>query len=936
MKDVRSAEHPPAAPDRVDHPAPLHALGGLRLADAPRAQPKALLLLVFLALEGPQPRRRLATLFWPRAGDPLNRLSVTIARLRSVAPTALAVEPHQLATELGTDVAALTNALAAGRTDDAIARYRGPFLDAVRVAGIGEELEEWIATTRDDVASQLQRALMRDLRAATRVHTVERAVATAERVLELAGTALLDPDDLEQLHLVLRAGEHRRADAVGQDLIALGLTPVATGSEARERLERTGGARRVPTNLRSPATPIVGRERERLELTRLLARPDHRLITLIGPGGIGKSRLALQAATDQLDGPRFHDGIYFVRLESATSAAAVPERIAADLGVAAEGDDLRALTAALRTRHALLVLDNLEHLPEATPIVAELLQGCPAVQVLATSRDRLDLDGEWLYPVEGMPGPSDVPDVERALSWPAIELFEARAQRVQPSFRLTDETLPHVVAIHRMTGGSPLALELAAAHVGVMPVAHIATEIAADLDFLQATTRSAPDRHRSLRVVFEHSWQRLHAKDRACLQRLAVFRGGFTREAARIVAGATMRELTSLAAQALVIPVDGDRYERHPLVHQYTQEKLDAMPEERAQVAERHAAWALGVAKAAQPHFDTWSGGAWLDVLDLEHDNLRAALAWAAARSDATDLRELTDALMQFWIRRGHLAEALRWFDALLHHPGPRPDSSDLARSLRQHAFLHVLSGDTRSPGPLLARSLAIAHRLGAENDVADALSVQGIVAVYRGEYEEARAHYAAGLAIARRNGYQAAVARLLNNLGDASFYQGDVPAARSPYEESLALERSLGNHQMTSNVLGSLALVAIAEGKTEEARRHVRESVELLRELGITFSIPTALEQVGALATALDRPLDAARLWGAAESMRATIRVPIEPFMAPPHAARVAHARAGDPDGFDAAWSIGRQWSVERALEAALEATRPPCERTGIGSETA
>ncbi|MDF1524244.1 MAG: tetratricopeptide repeat protein, partial [Trueperaceae bacterium] len=530
-----------------------------------------------------------------------------------------------------------------------------------------------------------------------------------------------------------------------------------------------------------------------------------------------------------------------------------------------------------------------------------------------------------LYPVGGMPGPSDVSDVPEALSWPAIELFEVRAQRVQPSFQITAEVLPHVVAIHRMTGGSPLAIELAAALVAVLPVADIAAEIAADLDFLQATTRSAPDRHRSLRVVFEHSWQRLHPKDRDCLQRLAVFRGGFTRDAAFAVAGATMAELASLVAQALVVPAGGDRYERHPLLRQYTWEKLVERPDTLARTSERHASWTLGVAKAAQAHFDTPSGGAWLDVLELEHANLHGALTWAAARPDATTLLELTRALTQFWIRRGHLAEALRWYDVLLHRTGPLEGSPELARSLQRHAFLHVLAGDTVAAEALLARSLDLARRLGAENDEADALSVLGIVDVYRGRYADARAHYAAGLVLARRNGYQAAIARLLNNLGDATFYLGDAAGAKAPYEECVALERALGNRQMTSNVLGSLALVAIDEGRSDEARRHLRESLVLLRDLGITFSVPTALEQAGKLATALGRPLDAAQLWGAAEALRASIRVPLEPFMAPQQAAWLARARAAADAGFDVAWSAGRRWSAADALDAALELTRAP-----------
>ncbi|MDF1523136.1 MAG: AAA family ATPase, partial [Trueperaceae bacterium] len=394
---MRRALDPPHRPDPADPPAPLRTLGGLALGEAGRAQVKGLLLLAFLALEGPQPRRRLARLFWPRATDGLNRLSVTLSRLRVLAPGSVTADRHRVASHLDTDFAALARALDQGRTDEALARYRGPFLDGVVVRGIGEELEEWIATTRDRVAVRLQRSLWRDVRAATEAGTLERAAAAAERVLDVAGTALLEPAELEELHLVLLAGASARAEAVANDLAALGLTATTSADEARERFAGVAGRPRVATNLQPAATPIVGRERERIELTRMLARPDHRLVTLVGPGGMGKSRLALQVATDELDGGRFRDGIFFVRLEAATSVTDVPEHIAADLGVAVagDGDALQALTTALRARRALVVLDNLEHLPGAAPVVAELLASCPHLQVLATSRDRLDVDGEW-------------------------------------------------------------------------------------------------------------------------------------------------------------------------------------------------------------------------------------------------------------------------------------------------------------------------------------------------------------------------------------------------------------------------------------------------------------------------------------------------------------------------------------------------------------
>lgn len=923
---MTSATHPPGTSSNADGATlGLRTLGALAPEGFDLPYPKALALLGYLSIAGPQPRKRLAVLFWPRATDALNRLSVTLSRIRVAAPGAVCADRQRVWSDLETDAARVLRALEEGRREAAIASYPGAFLDGVYLPRISEELEEWIAVTRDDLAGRVQRALVRTATELAQARHYDLAMPTAERALEIGGSALLPPDDLGQLHTLLTACGSPLGSVLRQEAAGLGLALASSRTEARLRLEREAGAQAVPHNLRPRSTSFVGRDRERLELAQILALADRRLVTLVGPGGIGKTRLALQAAMDQVDSPRFRDGVYQIKLEEAASANELPPLIAGALGLALQPDrePLQVVLDALRDRRTLLVLDNLEHLPDAVPVVTQLLDGCPHLALVVTSRDRLQLEAEWLFPLHGLPVPTEDLGADGARASAALMLLEARAQRSNPAFHIGPAEVRHAAEICALTAGSPLAIELAAAHVAVMSLEEIAAAIRSDLDFLQATTRTAPDRHRSLRVVFENSWRLLHEDDRACLRRLAVFRGGFTRDAANAVADATLSVLTSLVVQALIARVHGDRYERHPLLHQYTWEKLRERPRELDRCQRRHAAWALGLATTARSELNTTKGARWLDVLDAEHANLRAALDWADERREADFLYRLVSALTDFWIRRGHHPEALHWYGRLSRHADAITDRRQLAHALRHHAFVNLLQGNTEAPAELLGRSLAILREQRDDVGVAQTLSHMGILAVYQNRYDVAATHYDEALRLASAAGSVEGVARLLNNLGDVARLRGDLPTARRHYASSLRLERDLGDQQMVANVLGSLALVALAEGAVPEARACLRESIGLVRDLGITFSLPTAFEQAAELANHLGHPFDAARLWGAGEALRTRIGAPHEPFERPRYDAAVVRARTvANAAAFEVAWVEGRHIAVPDAIALALGLT--------------
>lgn len=895
----------------------LRTLGGLALPGVPPGHRKALLLLTYLALEGPQPRGHLARLFWPGSRDARNRLSVALSRLRAAAPGSFTADDHLVATTLATDADVLRRALDRGRARLALRLYAGPFLAGVDDGAWGEELAEWVVNRRDAIALELQRACVRSATADAATGRFEAAATLAGAVQRVAGTALLDPEDLRSLHAVLVAGDRPEADGVRRDAAALGLTVAKDRAEARATLLAGGTGPRPRHNLRRAATSFFGREAERLELGRVLADPSRHLVTLVGPGGIGKTRLATQVAADLLDRGHFPGGVWFVPLNHVGDGA-MGDAVAEVLGAPppAEADPEAHLMGLLAGAPTLLVLDDLDHLTAVGPRLAAWLGDCPGLTLLATSRQPLELTSEWVVPVHGLAVPSDPADADEPAAWSAIALFEERGRQVDPNFRVRPADARHVFEIARLTGGSPLALELAAAWVATMPLAAIAEEVARDRDFLTSTQHDRVDRHRSLRAVFEHSWRLLTAPERACLAALAVFRGGFDRAAALAVASANATILARLAARSLIMRTDDDRFVRHPLIHQYTEEKLDADPVAARTTRARHAAHLLTVAEDTVVRLGREPTGAALERLEADHANLRAALAWADAAGDRRTLLRLASALVSFWVWLGHHREALEWFARAAAHGPDDADPSAYARAQLRFAFVCLGQQRFDLAAPQIEDALERFRALGDRAGEARALSHRGMLAVFQGDFTAARPQYLRALALARAAEDDDAVGRILNNLGDSYAYALEPVAARAAYEESLAFVRRLGDRQMTSNVLGSLGLVALEAGDRAAAGAAVAESAALVRALGIAYSVPTALDQLACLAAADGHGERAARLWGAAAAARAALEVPDPVFTDAQLAPWRARARAEvGAAAFDRAWSVGREMRRAAAL---------------------
>jgi tetratricopeptide (TPR) repeat protein len=437
--------------------------------------------------------------------------------------------------------------------------------------------------------------------------------------------------------------------------------------------------------------------------------------------------------------------------------------------------------------------------------------------------------------VAGLPVPEGGAD-EDAAREDAVRLFVQRAKRASLRFALTPEHAPHVREICRAVGGSPLAIELAAAWVRMFSPAEIAREVAHDLDFLSTASRSAPARHRSVRAAFEHSWRLLKPREQAVLGGLSVFHGGFQRDAAGTVLGATLATLASLVDKSLLRVAPGGRYDRHPLIYAYLREKLDER--ERVRLQGLHAAFYLELADALDARLQGPDDARELEVFEREHENLRAAGRWALTQAGDLALR-LGGALGRFWEVRGYLGEGRAYLEeALARAPGA--PAAVQARALIPLGRLTQLQGDLPHAEARFARALELARRAGDEESVAAALNRLGTAALDRESYAEAEACFREALDLYRALGDKGGMSILLNNLGEMARAQNDFRRARELYEASLALHGETGNTRRRALVLGNLGFVSWRLGETAQAEVFQKESLalkyEVRDEIGLSY----------------------------------------------------------------------------------------------------
>jgi predicted ATPase len=662
-------------------------------------------------------------------------------------------------------------------------------------------------------------------------------------------------------------------------------------------------------------------------------------VTLTGPGGVGKTRLALQAAADLLG--VFPDGAFFVELAPLADPALVPSTVTSALGVREEGGRpvVEVLTAFLRDRQLLLALDNFEHLLPAAPVVSDLLRVCPGLKILATSRAPLHLRGEREYPVPAMalPDPSRPEPVAQLIQYEAVRLFVERAQAAKPDFALTDANAAAVAEICRRLDGLPLAIELAAARIKILPPQALLERLGERLKVLTGGARDAPARQRTLRDAIAWSHDLLAPHEQTLFRRLAVFAGGCTLEAVEAIANAdgdldTLEEMSSLVDESLLREIEGPddepRFAMLETIREYGLERLEAS-RESGTVQERHATYFAGVAEALRPHLYGPDQGRTVTRLEAEQGNMRAALAWATEHTDAATGLRLAANLRKFWLLRSQLTEGRDWLEQTLAMPGEAPAATRIDALYGVGSFAR-LQGDYRQAIAYGEEGLALARGIGDEIHAARLLYLLGMIAHYEGDRDRAKSFYEEALGLVRGAYDTHLEAMLLNNLGDVVMAQNDPLAAQGRYEAALAIWRERRDDWGIGIAILNLGHLALRSGDAPRAGGLYGEGLTMSVELGDRARIADYLNAIGRLAAALGQWSSAARLLSAATALYHSLGIEQFPDHRGEHEQAVAAARAGLGDeAFTTAWDAGQVLEPEHAVTEALAVTAAPVSAT-------
>jgi len=614
------------------------------------------------------------------------------------------------------------------------------------------------------------------------------------------------------------------------------------------------------STLPAPPNELIGREGELDALKQLLLREAVRVITLTGPGGTGKSRLALALAAGLA--ADFADGVYFVGLGSLGDPGLLASSIAMALGLRENPDRpvVESLMDSLQGKHVLLVLDNFEQIVAAAPVLAALLTACARLKVLVTSRAVLHLSGEQEHPVPPLrlPGPGPLPGPGALQRYPAIALFVQRARAVRPGFQLTGDNAAAVTRICAQLDGLPLAIELAAARIKLLSPQAMLERLSSRLDFLKGGARDAPARHQTLRQAIAWSYELLTEDEKAFFRRLSVFTGGCSLEAAERVCSVGDLDADALDAVAALVdrsllrqdagPGEEPRFVMLETIREYGLECLRASGDWDA-TRRTHATFFLELVEQAEAELTGPRQPLWLDRLEADHNNLRAALSWMEEQREIELGLRLGAALWRFWVTRGHMLEGRQRLQRLLALPGGAARTSARARVLHGLGTVIYEISDYAQARPLLEESLSIWREVGDRRGMAAALSSLGWLAVEVGDFGAARSLSQEALLLNRELGEKRGVAVALFNLGQVALQQSDYPAALSLLQESLALRREIGDRRGCAYVQVSLGWMEQQRGNHGQAAAILGEALAVFRELIDKQLISWALAHQGVVA---------------------------------------------------------------------------------------
>jgi predicted ATPase/class 3 adenylate cyclase len=889
----------------------------------------------------------------------------------------------------------------------------------LRVSGDGFVAAFYSAGEALQAALDAQRGLYREgwnpapIRVRMGIHTgTARAVATEE------------PGDGYAGYLTLTHGQRVMSAAHGGQVLLSGATRELLRGELPEGVSlRDMGARRLkgllnpvqlwqvlapdlpsefpplqtldafPNNLPTQLNSFVGRERQVAEVKALLTEADRpqaprRLFTLTGPGGAGKTRLSLQVAAETLEA--FKDGAWFVELAPIEDPELVPQAIARVFSLSeGPGKPIReALKDYLREKELLLVLDNFEQVMPAAPLVKELLTAALRVKLLISSRALLRITGEREYPVPLMriPDPHELPQLDQLVQYEAVQLFIDRAQAVKADFAVNEENAPAVAEVCCRLDGLPLAIELAAARVRLLTPQKMLAQLNNQLKFLTSSMRDLPERQKTLRAAIDWSYDLLAPEEQTLFRRLAVFAGGATLEAAEAVCNAdgevdVFGGIESLVDKSLLRQSEqrGEpRFSMLGIIREYAREKL-AEAGELASVNERLLDFYIPYGEKTDDLFYNGGDGAWLEQVEAEIDNLRAALDWGLDQDPERGMA-LASNLAGFWAFRGHLTEGRSRLKAMWARLAALPDAEGEAEQRRQATLTHSLNSigvaallqgdihaarksleegverwrrsrdrgglalalallgladyfldDTQAAQAILEESIQVARGLGNLNILCTSLGYLGMVVFRRGgDFSAARDPLEESVRLSRELGYKHRLADSLLNYGQTAYQAGEYGVARRHLQESMALFEQTGNVQFSNMSRSGLAEIVWWEGDTERAISLIRETLIVWHRLGNRGAVARMLEclafafaqqgRAGASGQPVEDFNNAARLLGAAEALRRDSDAPMTGGEHAEYEREVAALRGDmDKDAFETSWEAGRRLTLEQAIQAAL-----------------
>jgi predicted ATPase/DNA-binding response OmpR family regulator/Tfp pilus assembly protein PilF len=619
-------------------------------------------------------------------------------------------------------------------------------------------------------------------------------------------------------------------------------------------------ARRQP-NIPNQRTSFIGREEEINQLGSLLAQPHVRLVTLIGAGGSGKTRLSLQIAATIQDS--FAHGVALVRLASINEPSLVKIQIAQTLGIKENGGQalIEKLKGFLVDKHMLLILDNFEQVIVAAGLIAELLDAAPGLKILVTSQIRLNISGEHIFEVHPLPlpNPADLPPLDELRRVPALALFTERAQTIQPDFILTAENAAAVTQLCIHLDGLPLAIELAAARINVLPPQAMLTRLSNPFSLLVGGEQDRPERHQTIRNTLDWSYGFLDAAERALFAQLSVFTGGGTLEAIEAICVLPDEEPLSIIdnilsllnksmlqqrVELLLENYAATRFYMLELIHEYARQRLSEQPNLRA-VSERHARYYLALAEQADGQLASAQGDIAQILLERDHNNLQAAIQWALDAGEKELALRLCAALWKFWHGHGYQGEGRRWMRAVLDSTY-EVESQARVLTLYGSGWLHFDQGDWAQAAANFEASLQLARKIKNGFGIAEALHGVGLMARMRGDEEAALACYQESLSWFRKSGSREGIAWTLDHLGRVVYFQGDSGQAVQLISEALEIFRDLQYRRGIALMLGNLGGMVLQQGDLSQAEAYLAESLNLHEKLGdrlgvVTFQIRLA-----------------------------------------------------------------------------------------------